>query len=87
MSTSPVSVEETFQSDPVLEIERAVTLKNREWTIVAQSLEAFSEIFRARHSQVIATYLTRGQVEEATAEASLMNELLHLLDKIQSRIA
>lgn len=87
MSTSPVSVEETFQSDPVLEIERAVTLKNREWTIVAQSLEAFSEIFRARRSQVIATYLTRGQVEEATAEASLMNELLHLLDKIQSRIA
>jgi histidinol phosphatase-like enzyme len=68
------------------DIERAVHLKNKEWAIIAQALEAFSATFRANYSQVVATYVTRGQLQEASTEAAKMNNLLQQLDKIQSTI-
>ncbi len=62
---------------------RSVYLTNDEWLILSQCVEAFSDTFRAKHSQTIATYLTRGQVDEALQEAGNMNDLLKRLDMIQ----
>lgn len=62
---------------------RSVYLTNDEWLILSQCVESFSESFRAQHSQVVTTYLTRGQVEEALVEADKMNQLLQRLDKLQ----
>ena len=62
---------------------RSVYLTNDEWLILSQCVESFSDSFRAKHSQVIATYLTRGQVDQALEEASKMADLLKRLDMIQ----
>jgi hypothetical protein len=62
---------------------RSVYLTNDEWLILSQCVESFSDTFRAKHSQTIATYLTRGQVDEALKEAGNMNDLLKRLDMIQ----
>ena len=62
---------------------RSVYLTNDEWLILSQCVESFAESFRMQHSQVVTTYLTRGQVEEAVAEADKMNQLLQRLDKLQ----
>jgi hypothetical protein len=68
------------------EISRSVSLTNMEWAVIAESLEAYASTFRANHSQVVTTYVTRGQLFEAQEEASRMNLLLQLLDKIHSKI-
>ena len=68
------------------ECSRTVTLTNDEWLIVAQAMEAFSETFRSRHSQIVATYVTRGQIDEAKTEADKMKDLLHRLDKVQAML-
>lgn len=86
MTVSLVVFDDNPEDPRDYEIERFVTLTNREWAIVSQSLEAFSETFRAKHSQIVATYVTRGQLSEATTEASRMNALLQHLDKIHSKI-
>jgi len=65
------------------EIRRKVSLTNDEWLILSQCVESFSETYRSRHSQVIATYVTRGQLEEAVIEGQKMNNLLKRLDQIQ----
>jgi hypothetical protein len=62
---------------------RSVYLTNDEWLILSQCVESFSDTYRAKHSQVIATYLTRGQVDEAINEAGKMGDLLKRLDMIQ----
>lgn len=62
---------------------RSVYLTNDEWLILSQCAESFSDTYRTKHSQIIATLLTRGQVDEALSEASKMNDLLKRLDMIQ----
>lgn len=68
------------------QMSRPVTLTNDEWLILSQCVESFSGTYRAQHSQTIATYLTRGQVEQALAEADRMNQLLKRLDFIQVKL-
>jgi adenine C2-methylase RlmN of 23S rRNA A2503 and tRNA A37 len=65
-------------------IKRSISLTNEQWLIVAQCVEAFSETYRTRHSEVIATYVTRKQLSEAQKEAQKMNDLLRMLDEVQS---
>lgn len=62
---------------------RSVQLTNDEWLVLSQCVESFADTFRAKHSQVIATYLTRGQVEDALREADKMNQMLQRLDSLQ----
>lgn len=68
------------------EITRSVTLSNDEWLIVSQCVEAFSDTYRKQHSQTIATYVTRGQLDQAQVEATRMNELLRKLDELQANL-
>lgn len=67
-------------------IHRSVTLTNESWMILSQCAEAFAQTYRAQHSQIIATYVTRGDYAGATLEAQKMNQLLQKLDKIQARL-
>jgi len=74
-------------TEPVQEeISRSVTLSNDEWLIVSQCVEAFSDTYRKQHSQTIATYVTRGQLDQAQVEATRMNELLRKLDDLQAQL-
>ena len=75
-----------LQDDPQNEIYRSVTLSNDSWLVLSQCVEAFAETYRKRHSETIATYVTRGQLDVAVAEAQKMNGLLMQLDKIQASI-
>lgn len=68
------------------EITRSVTLSNEDWAILAMCTEAYADTYRAKHSQTIATYVTRGQIEQAQVEARKMNELLQTLDKLQAKL-
>jgi hypothetical protein len=70
--------------DPTKDIRRAVELTNEEWSVVAQCVESFADTYRAKHSQVVATYVTRNQLEQAVAEATKMNDLLMKLDRLQA---
>jgi hypothetical protein len=81
-----VVFEDPFHSEEDSEIVREVTLSNRDWAIISQALESFSYTFRTNQSQVIATYVTRGQLGVAEEEATRMNSLLQVLDKIHSKI-
>jgi hypothetical protein len=72
--------------NPQEELSRSVTLTNDEWLVLSQCVESFTESYRAKHSQTIATYVTRGQLTEAQDEAKRMNQLLMKLDKLQARI-
>ncbi len=71
---------------PKEEITRSVTLTNDQWLILSQCVESFSDTYRKQHSQTVATYVTRGQLDEAQVEAQRMNELLQTLDKLQARL-
>lgn len=66
------------------EIRRSITLTNEQWLVISQCVESFAETYRGRHSQTIATYVTRGQLEVAKEEAVKMNNLLQQLDKLQA---
>jgi len=68
------------------DIIRSVTLSNEQWSILAMCAESYSDTYRAKHSQTIATYVTRGQIPEAQAEAVKMNQLLQTLDKLQAKL-
>lgn len=70
--------------EPREEIRRSVTLTNEQWLIVTQCIESFADTYRTRHSQTIATFVTRGQLDEAQQEARTMNQLLQQLDKLQA---
>ena len=69
---------------PENEITRSVTLTNEQWAILAMCTDAYADTYRKRHSQTIATYVTRSQLAEAQAEAVKMNDLLRQLDKLQA---
>ena len=71
---------------PQEEISRSVTLTNDQWLILSQCVESFSDTYRKQHSQTIATYVTRGQLDQAQDEARKMNELLQTLDKLQAKL-
>jgi hypothetical protein len=71
---------------PPQDITRSVTLSNEEWSILAMCIESYADTFRAKHSQIIATYVTRNQIAEAKAEGVKMNNLLKTLDKIQAKL-
>ena len=71
---------------PGEEITRSVTLSNDQWLVLSQCVESFADVYRKTHSQTIATYVTRGQLQEATTEATKMNELLQTLDKLQAKL-
>jgi hypothetical protein len=75
-----------LKDDPYTEISRSVTLTNDQWLIISQCVESFSDTYRKQHSQTIATYVTRGQLDEAVSEAQKMNELLRTLDKLQAAV-
>ena len=68
------------------EIHRSVSLSNQQWLILSQCAESFSAAFRASQSQVIATYVTRKQLDLAVEEASKMNTLLQQLDDIHAAL-
>ena len=65
---------------------RAVSMSNDDWLVVSQCVEAFADTYRKNQSLVIATYLTRGQTDEALKEASKMNMMLQRLDQVQARV-
>jgi hypothetical protein len=71
---------------PAEEVTRSVTLTNDQWLILSQCVESFSDTYRKQHSQTIATYVTRNQLDQAQVEAKKMNELLQQLDKLQARL-
>jgi len=71
---------------PAQEITRSVTLTNDQWLILSQCVESFSDTYRKQHSQTIATYVTRNQLDQAQVEAKRMNNLLQQLDKLQARL-
>ena len=81
-----VLTDESFQeeADPTKELRRSVELTNEEWSVVAQCVESFAETYRAKHSQIVTTYVTRNQLEQAVAEATKMNGLLAKLDRLQA---
>jgi hypothetical protein len=70
--------------EPDNEIRRSVNLTNEQWAILAMCADAYATTYRTKHSQTIATYVTRGQLDEAQAEAVKMNQLLQQLDKLQA---
>jgi hypothetical protein len=72
--------------EPENEIHRSVTLSNEEWSVLAMCADAYADTYRAKHSQVVATYVTRGQLDEAVSEAQKMNGLLQALDRVQAKI-
>lgn len=65
------------------EMGRSIYLTNDDWLVLSQCVEAFADAYRAQHSQTIATYLTRKQVDVALEEADKMGQLLQRLDKLQ----
>ena len=71
---------------PQEEISRSVTLTNDQWLVISQCVESFSDTYRKQHSQTIATYVTRGQLDLAQDDARKMNELLQTLDKLQAKL-
>ena len=73
-------------SDEGDELKRSVTLSNDSWLVLSQCIESFADAYRKQHSQTIATYVTRGQLEEAQNEARKMNDLLRHLDQLQASI-
>ena len=68
------------------EISRSVTLTNEQWATLALCAESYADTYRKKHSQTIATYVTRNQIPEAQAEAVKMNQLLQTLDKLQAKL-
>lgn len=71
---------QTPDQEPLL---RSVTLSNDDWLVLSQCAESFAQTYRAQHSQLIATYVTRGDLNNASIEAQKMNILIEKLDKIQ----
>ena len=72
--------------EPENEVSRSVTLTNEQWAILALCADSYAETYRVKHSQTIATYVTRGQLDEAQQEANRMNNLLQTLDKLQAKL-
>jgi len=67
-------------------MERSITLTNEQWSILAMCAESYATTFRTQQSEFVATYVTRGQLDEAVKQAGKMNAMLALLDKIQAKL-
>ena len=80
----PTYGEETSTESKVLE--RSITLTNESWAILALCAEAYATTFRTQQSEFVATWVTRGQLDEAVTQAGKMNAMLQMLDKIQARL-
>ena len=79
------TVEEPEESETKA-IERSITMSNQEWSILAMCAEAYATTFRTQQSEFIATYVTRGQLDEAVNQAEKMNSMLQKLDKLQAAL-
>ena len=89
MSDLVVLVDPTYEEPVDNEtqiLERSVTLTNEQWSILAMCAEAYSATFRTQQSEFIATYVTRGQLDEAVNQAGKMNAMLQSLDKLQAAL-
>lgn len=75
-----------YSEPPSEPLGRSVHLTNDEWLVLSQTLESFSTTYRDRQSILIATYVTRGQLDQAVLEAQKMNEMLHKLDILHAKI-
>ena len=75
----------TVEDEPLV-LERTITLTNQEWHILAMCVETYTATFRTQKSEHIATYVTRGQLDQAVAQASEMNAMIAFLDKIQAKL-
>jgi hypothetical protein len=75
-----------LSEEPSEEITRSVTLSNEDWGILALCADAYATTFRTQQSEFVATYVTRGQLDEAVRQAGKMNALLQKLDKIQAKL-
>lgn len=75
-----------FTGEPTNEISRSVTLSNESWAVLAMCTEAYAESYRTKHSQTIATWVTRNQIDQAKEEARKMGELLQMLDRIHAKL-
>jgi hypothetical protein len=75
-----------LSEEPTEEITRSVTLSNEDWGILALCADAYATTFRTQQSEFVATYVTRGQLDEAVTQAGKMNALLQKLDKIQAKL-
>ena len=89
MTDLVVLVDPTFEEPVDNEtqiLERSVTLTNEQWSILAMCAEAYATTFRTQQSEFIATYVTRGQLDEAVNQAGKMNAMLQSLDKLQAKL-
>ena len=89
MSDLVVLVDPTYEEPEDNEtqiLERSVTLTNEQWSILAMCAEAYATTFRTQQSEFIATYVTRGQLDEAVNQAGKMNAMLAKLDKLQAAL-
>jgi hypothetical protein len=77
---------EESEDDQTKVIERSVTMSNEQWSILSMCAEAYSTTFRTQQSGFIATYVTRGQLDEAVTQAAKMNAMLQQLDKLQAKL-
>jgi hypothetical protein len=75
-----------FTGEPTNEITRSVTLTNEQWGILALCADAYATTFRTQQSEFVATYVTRGQLDEAVTQAAKMNAMLQQLDRIQAKL-
>ena len=75
-----------FTGEPTNEITRSVTLTNEQWGILALCADAYATTFRTKQSEFVATYVTRGQLDEAVTQAAKMNAMLQQLDRIQAKL-
>jgi hypothetical protein len=75
-----------LEDDSSNEISRSVTLTNEQWGVLALCADAYATTFRTQQSEFVATYVTRGQLDEAVAQAAKMNVMLQMLDKIQAKL-
>lgn len=75
-----------YAEPPSEPLGRSVYLTNDEWLVLSQTLESFSTTYRDRQSVLIATYVTRGQLDEAVAEGVRMNYMLRKLDNLHAKI-
>ena len=89
MTDLVVLVDPTYEEPAVDEtqvVERSVTLTNEQWSILAMCAESYATTFRTQQSEFVATYVTRGQLDEAVRQAGKMNAMIALLDKIQAKL-
>ena len=74
-----------LEDDSSNEISRSVTLTNEQWGVLALCADAYATTFRTQQSEFVATYVTRGLLDEAVSQAAKMNVMLQMLDKIQAK--